>query len=121
MKVSVEINGVELKLDGEVDETVDFVSKLQAKGQKIQQERAEVRAARVEKAVELNKVQFALWEYLVDNDCETGLPIAAVHRHFQEQGDKANEDAIGQRLATLARQGYAYRPGRGRYRAKEKD
>ena len=114
MKVTVNINGVDLKLEGEVDETVDFVQRLQKKEQ--EEKKIIVRSERIEKAVELNKVQFDLWEYLVDNDCEAGVPIAAVARHFE-----LNEGCAGQRLSVLTNNGYAYRVGRGRYRAKEKD
>lgn len=114
MKVSMNVDGIELKIDGELNEAVDFVKKLREK--ETEHAQSIERINRIEKAVELNAVQFELWEYLVDNDCEAGIPIAAVARHFND-----SESKMGQRLVRLCDTGYAYRVGRGRYRWSEKN
>lgn len=114
MKVTTTYNGTEILLEGnDVNELAGFVNALVE--QKKEQIKVEDRNDRIEKAIELNKDQFELWEYLVDNDCEGGIPIAAIARHFQ-----IKDSTIGQRLCSLVRMGYAFRTGRGRYRWMEK-
>lgn len=115
MKVELNINGVELKLDGQLDETVEFVQKLQAKQDEANSIKTAERSKRIEKGTELNAVLFDLWDYLADNDCDRGIPINAVARHFDIKQGCAN-----QRLCRLVDFDYAFRVGQGRYRAKEK-
>jgi hypothetical protein len=60
----------------------------------------------------MNKLQYETYSYVVDNDCEEGIAIDALARHF---GIKPG--AAGQRLQTMARAGHLKRISQGRYRA----
>lgn len=116
MKVSVNIEGLELNLDGEVNETVDFVQKLQAKDQEKAVKKEEhdrlikKEERRKNKGRELNSDLYDLWDWMVDNPVVDGIPISAAARHFQ-----VTESCAGQRMCKLAKLGYAMRPQRGRY------
>lgn len=60
---------------------------------------------------ELNTMQFKVWSYLVDNDSDNGVHIAAVARHIGIKKDNASWWC-----QTLVKLGYAKRVLRGYYR-----
>ena len=64
------------------------------------------------KTARMKRHQYDTFSYLVDNDCEEGVPIDAVARHFG-----ITSDAAGQRLSVMARSNLIRRVTAGRYRA----
>jgi DNA-binding MarR family transcriptional regulator len=64
-------------------------------------------------APDLTDKQYAVWNYLVENDVEGGVHINAIARELD-----VTVGNVGQRLSILIERGYAYRVGTGRYRAK---
>jgi hypothetical protein len=64
----------------------------------------------------LNRTQYEMWEFLVDNDCERGVHRSAAEQHFG-----LSYSCAGQRLGRLVRAGLAYRVGAGWFRAKAGD
>ena len=65
------------------------------------------------KAAGLSIQHYLVWEYLVDKDSQRGgVTIEQVKRKFH-----ITTAAAGQRLAVLAKRGFATRSGRGHYRA----
>lgn len=114
MKVTTTINGTEIMIENDdYNEIIGFVNKISQKEKENGSVKAIEHEERVAKTAELNTWQSELWNWLADNDCETGLPIAGAARAFG-----VNQDAMGQRLARLVKMGYATRPIQGRYRAK---
>ena len=63
---------------------------------------------------ELNDLQYATWEFLVDNDTPGGVHLTAVAR-----GLGISDTAAGCRLRRLQMMGYTSRVSVGRYRALE--
>lgn len=115
MKVSISPEGnVELDVsNGETENAIELIQKLQQTNKEKESVRALEHAERIEKTTELNGWQYDLWNWLCDNDNINGIPIAAAARHFE-----LTSGAMGQRLARLVKIGYASRPVNGRYRAK---
>jgi hypothetical protein len=75
----------------------------------------EARRGRVERRSRLhslNKKQYEMWSFLVDNDCESGVHRTAAAEYFG-----IGDDGAGQRLGRLVRVGLACRVGQGFYRA----
>jgi hypothetical protein len=60
----------------------------------------------------LNKKQYDMWSFLVDNDCDAGVHRTAAADYFG-----IGDDGAGQRLGRLVLAGFAYRVRQGFYRA----
>lgn len=106
MKVRINADG---SMEFDVDSVADAAAVIRLATNKDEPE-PEVEPGR--NAPELNTTQFAVWSYLIDNDCETGIHIAAIGRAMGIKKDNSSWWC-----QTLLRMGYAKRISRGYYRA----
>jgi hypothetical protein len=115
MKVTVNALG-EVALEfsnGDGKAALEFVHSLQADARKAAQAtERESTGVRQPGTGGLNALQYSTWEYLVTNDCESGVTVSAM-AHDKGISVKASS----QRMMTLANLGYARKVGTGKYRA----
>lgn len=112
MKVRINADG---SMEFDVDNVADAAAVIRLATNKVEGIDAEdpvIQVAPRRNAAELNAAQFKVWSYLVDNDSEIGVHIAAVARHVGIKKDNSSWWC-----QTLVRMGYAKRVSRGYYRA----
>ena len=119
MKVTVNVDGIEVSIDivnGEAESAIKFIDALRDREsrKKASQQRAETTIAAQTKVGcgNLNQIQYRTWEFLCENDCSAGIHVSAVARGFGISSPAANT-----RLIVLEKTGYAKRVQRGYYRA----
>lgn len=97
------------------DEDVDVAASVVAHESAVVEKRPsdlEIKRAAA-RAANLSIQHYVVWEYLVDKDSQRGgVSVDQVMKKFH-----ISRGAATQRLAMLAKQGYASRVGRGHYRA----
>jgi hypothetical protein len=114
MKVHINSDGtVELDVvDGESHAAIELIDALQARRRESIQLADDVRESRAGETVNLTAALYRTWEFLVNNDCPSGVHISAVARAFA-----ITDASASSRLKDLLKQGNAKRIRRGYYRA----
>jgi hypothetical protein len=115
MKVSIDPDGkVELDVNnGETQNAIEFIRQLQKEKKREETIKEIEHEERVQHSAELNKTQYETWDFLIDHDCDAGVPVAGIARALN-----STCGAVSHRLGILVNKGYAVRTQRGYYRAR---